>query len=450
MPLALIALAVFIAVIVIWNVVIKRNMAEAMLLGFIVTLLFAGANAPQFAADAFVEASENEVLYAAVAFVFMTYFVERTGVMKKLITILSSLLGRLPGGPAYVDTVASAAIGALAGGSNTGNAAASGSITGPWMVRTGWKRERAATVIAGNAGLGAALPPSASMIIMIGFAGTLVTTSQVYLALLVAGSYQVLLRIGLTAWFVHRDGIRPETGADHVPLRTSLHLGWTSVLVFLGAIIPILITVEPLADFLSSIATIGESLGNISLIMWIPILIIAISAIVARKELPKSARQWWEFLAGSVPRFYTIGAILFFAIMASEVLASLGLDTDVTSLLETLDLPLWLLVTLIGVLVVVVAGPLSSTATLSAVGQVALFSMVAAGIDPLLAVVAILVFASTEGASPPASGSIFVASGLTEAQPEKTFIPLVIYYVVPIFILGVLIALSIVPVPLGG
>ncbi|RAD68936.1 C4-dicarboxylate ABC transporter permease, partial [Burkholderia multivorans] len=54
------------------------------------------------------------------------------------------------------------------------------------------------------------------------------------------------------------------------------------------------------------------------------------------------------------------------------------------------------------------------------------------------------------GASPPASGSIFVASGLTEAQPEKTFIPLVIFYVVPIFILGVLIALSIVPVPLGG
>ncbi|RAG72763.1 C4-dicarboxylate ABC transporter permease, partial [Burkholderia multivorans] len=174
---------------------------------------------PQFAADAFVEASENEVLYAPVAFVFMTYFVERTGVMNKLITILSSLLGRLPGGPAYVDTVASAAMGALAGGSNTGNAAASGSITGPWMVRTGSKRERAAIVIAGKAGLGAALPPSASMIIMIGFAGTLVTTSQVYLALLVAGSYQVLLRIGLTAWFVHRDGIRPETGADHVPLR---------------------------------------------------------------------------------------------------------------------------------------------------------------------------------------------------------------------------------------
>ncbi|GGC46215.1 C4-dicarboxylate ABC transporter substrate-binding protein [Brevibacterium sediminis] len=450
MPLALIALAVFITVIVVWNVVVKRNMAEAMLLGFIATLLFAGGNAPQYAADAFVEASENDVLYAAVAFVFMTYFVEKTGVMDKLIGILSSLLGRLPGGPAFVDTAASGAMGAVAGGSNTGNAAASGSITGPWMVRTGWKRERAATVIAGNAGLGSALPPSASMIIMIGFAGTLVTTSQVYLALLVAGSYQVIYRVFLTWWFVYRDGIKSETGAEHVALRTSLSRGWTSALIFLGAVLPILVTVGPLADLLASLPRIGDSMENISLIMWIPILIIFISAVVAWKELPKTLSQWWRFFEGSVPRFFTIGAILFFAITASEVLASLGLDEDVNSVLSAMSLPLWLLVTLIGALIVIVAGPLSSTATLSAVGQVALFSMVGAGIDPLLAVIAILVFASTEGASPPASGSIFVACGITKARPEKTFIPLVMYYVVPFFILGVLIALGIVPVPMGG
>lgn len=449
MPFALIALAVFIAVIVIWNVVVKRNMAEAMLLGFLATLLFAGIRAPQVALDAFVAASKNEVLYAAVAFVFMTYFVEKTGVMDRLIGILSSLLGRLPGGPAYVDVIASGAMGAVAGGSNTGNAAASGSITGPWMVRTGWKPERAATVIAGNAGLGAALPPSASMIIMIGFAGTLVTTSQVYLALLVAGMYQVGFRILLTVWFVYRDGVKAERGVEHVATRTALKNGWTSSLIFLGALVPIAISVGPVADALSASDAIGESMGSISLIMWIPVLIIGISALVAFKNLPKNPIQWWKFMEGSIPKFFTIGAILFFAIAASEVLASLGLDKDVNAVLDGMDIPLWLLVTFIGVLVVLVAGPLSSTATLSAVGQVALFSMVGAGIDPLLAVIAILVFASTEGASPPASGSIFVACGITGAQPEKTFIPLVIYYVIPFFILGVLIALGIVPVPLG-
>src|SRR5699024_6131128 len=156
MPIALIALVVFIAVIVVWNVVFKRNMAEAMLVGFLATLLFAGGNAPEYVVSGVSNAIENEVLFAAAAFVFMTYFVQQTGVMDKLIAILSSALGRLPGGPALVDTVASGATGALAGGSNTGNAAASGSITGPWMVRTGWRPHRAAPVIAGDAGLGAA------------------------------------------------------------------------------------------------------------------------------------------------------------------------------------------------------------------------------------------------------------------------------------------------------
>lgn len=450
MPLALIALAAFIAVIVIWNVLVKRNMAEAMLLGFITTLFFAGNRAPQFAVDAFVAASENEVLYAAVAFVFMTYFVEKTGVMEKLIGILSSLLGRLPGGPAYVDVATSGTMGALAGGSNTGNAAASGSITGPWMVRSGWSKERAATVIAGNAGLGAAVPPSASMILMIGFAGSLVTTSQVYLGLLVAGCYQVILRFVLTLWFVKRDGIRAETDLEHESLGSSVRRGWSSTLIFIGALAPIFISVGPLADFLESRPGLGEAMDSFSLIMWIPILIIVISVLVAWRQLPRSGKAWWHFLEGSIPRFYTIGAILFFAITASEVLASLGLDEDVTQVLESMSLPLWLLVTVIGALIVIVAGPLSSTATLSAIGQVSLFSMVAAGVDPVLAVVAILVFASTEGASPPASGSIFVACGITDARPEKTFVPLIIYYVVPIFFLGVLIALGTAPIPIGG
>lgn len=127
MPIALIALVVF-----------KRNMAEAMLVGFLSTLLFAGADAPEYVVSGVASAIENEVLFAAAAFVFMAYFVQQTGVMDKLVAILSSALGRLPGGPALVDTVASGAMGALAGGSKTGNAAASGSITGRAMDGSQW------------------------------------------------------------------------------------------------------------------------------------------------------------------------------------------------------------------------------------------------------------------------------------------------------------------------
>lgn len=210
---------------------------------------------------------------------------------------------------------------------------------------------------------------------------------------------------------------------------------------------PILITVGPLASLLES--GLGEAMDAISLITWIPVLIILICAIVGWRELPRTARGWWEFFAGAASKYYAIGALLFFAIAASEVLDALGLADDVDRIIGPLEIPTWLLVVIVGFFVVLVAGPLSSSATLSAVGQVSLFTLVAAGVDPLLAVVAILVFASTEGASPPASGSILVASGITGAKPEQTFVPLVVYYVLPFFVLGVLIALGIVPVPIS-
>src|SRR5699024_4747407 len=300
-----------------------------------------------------------------------------------------------------------------------------------------------------RSGLVSRLDLGAFMVLMIGFAGTRVTTSQVYLALLIAGMYQVIYRVFLTIWFVYRDGIKAETGAEHVPLKVTMKRGWPSTLIFFGAVIPIFMTVGPLANALKA-SPVGEAMDDISLIMWIPILIIFISGVVAWKDLPKSPKAWWKFMEGGISHFYTIGAILFFAILASEILAQLGLDRDVNMVLENLDLPQWLLVVLVGLLVVAVAGPLSSSATLSAVGQVSLFAMVGAGVEPILAVIAILVFASTEGASPPASGSIFVACGITGAKPEKTFIPLIVYYVVPFFFLGVGIALGIIPIQPGG
>src|SRR5690625_1324693 len=104
---ALIAMAVFIAVIILWVVVVKRNMGEGMLLGFLAAALFAGTDAPGLILRSFAEAAQQEVMYAATAFVFMSYFIERIGIIQKLVDILSGALGRLRGGPALVDTVIS-------------------------------------------------------------------------------------------------------------------------------------------------------------------------------------------------------------------------------------------------------------------------------------------------------------------------------------------------------
>ncbi|MEK5060699.1 MULTISPECIES: TRAP transporter large permease subunit [unclassified Paenibacillus] len=441
-----IALIVFIAVIIIWNVVVKRNMGEAMLLGFIATTLFGGAEALTLFWDGLLFAFNYEVLYAAVAFVFMAYLIEKLELIHALLRILNSLVGKLPGGAAYMSTLGSTVLGALSG-SNSANTAATGSITASWMIKSGWSPTHTATILAGNGGLGAAMPPNASMFIMLGFApvAALVSEGDLYIALLIGGLYQVVYRFILVFLLVKKNKIQAMPPDDIISFKQAVKEGWKSIFIFFGALIPILVTIGPLANYLQSNPNIGpEAMDQISLITWIPILMILISLAIGRKKA--SALDWSKFFKSAIPKFTTIGALMLFAVASSQVLADLGLAEDLTQITSALTIPKWLMVLIVGVLVTLVAGPLSSTATLTAVGLVSFSALISVGVDPVVAVVAILAFSSTEGASPPASGSIFIASGLAGAKPEQTFIPLIIYYMIPIVMIGWLIGMELLPV----
>jgi TRAP-type C4-dicarboxylate transport system permease large subunit len=81
-----------------------------------------------------------------------------------------------------------------------------------------------------------------------------------------------------------------------------------------------------------------------------------------------------------------------------------------------------------------------------AVTAVAVVALVGAGIPAPVAAAAVLIFASTEGASPPSGAPIYVASGIARVDPVKTFIPLLKYYCLPILVMGYLIAVGVLPV----
>ena len=160
--IGIISLLVYIAAILVINMVLKRKMAEAMMWSFLIILamggIFAGQNVFTLAQTGIKAAAKQEVVYASMAFVFMAFMMDKTGVIGRLVEILNSVLGRLPGGSGYVSTIASALFG-MVSGSGSGNASAVGSITIPWMKQSGWSTERATTIVAGNAGLGMIFPP---------------------------------------------------------------------------------------------------------------------------------------------------------------------------------------------------------------------------------------------------------------------------------------------------
>lgn len=441
---ATIALIVYILLIVIWATLVKRNMSEGMLLGLIVVALFSRSDFFKVIYAGIVAAITNEVLFASLAFILMSYLIKTSGMLNGILKIFDSLLGNLRGGPAFVNIALSAVMGMLSG-SNSANTATSGTFTAQWMIETGWKKETAATLIAGNGGLGSGFPPSASMFIMLNFAAVsqLITEGQLYIGLFVAGTYQVIYRIILVLFLIKKGNIQASKKPNNNTW-TILKQNWYSLLVFLGAIIPILITVGPIGHFLEN-RNYGRFVDDISLLTWIPMLMIFIILIVGHKELKKNIPNRQVLINDLFPQYVSVGGVLLFAFAASEVFNQLGLADELILLFESLNFSKGVMVLLVGLLVVLVAGPLSSTATLTSIGLIAFSGLISVGVTPLAAVVAILTFASTEGASPPASGSIFIASGLTESSPEKTFLPLILYFVLPITGIGWLIAMGYLP-----
>ncbi|WP_405784466.1 TRAP transporter permease [Streptomyces sp. NBC_01378] len=440
------ALGCYIAAIIVWNAVLKRNIGEALIVGFLVTGLFAGGDIGHAMWAGFAEAMQEEVTFAALAFVFMSYLLARTPVLDQLLGILNSLLGRLRGGPVYTSTLAAGIFGAIA---HVGAAvtAAVGSVTIPWMKRSKVSGELAATVAAGGAGMGVTFPFSSTMFILMGTAGvaSLATTDDIVLPLFLGGLWCLGYRMFAAFIMVRRHNIQPMDRADRLPLRTSFHAGWTSLSLFAAIIVPLLLTRGPSGGAVTQ--WVGTKMSDaISLITWIPVLLIATVLLLGRRHLPRSSREWWQVLGGAAPQFGVIGVTIVAAFSASNVLGELGLPQQLTDLLAGIDAPLWAMALIVGVLVVGVAIPLTASATMAAIGPVAVTSLVGAGVPPATACVAVLIFASTEGASPPSGAPIYVASGIAGVDPSRTFLPLVAYYCMPILLIGAGVATGLLPV----
>jgi len=442
------AFVVYIAFVIIWNVAVKRHIAEAMAIGLLIAAAFNGANAPMAFVRGLVGAMQSDIILAIMLFLIMSTIMSKTGIFQRLVNILNSILGRVRGGPAYVSSCASALFG-LASGSGTGNAATVGTITVPWLVQTGWPKETAAVMNSGNAGLGICLPASSSMLLMLGSAtvAQYVTASSLYIPLLCGGLWCLLYRMILVRYYVWKYKI-PALPSDQIDsLKTSLKHGGSSLLLLLGILVPLSLIIGPLSGALKAAESFGETgAGAINIIIWVPVLITLICLIEGRSMLPKSLPQWKELLLSVQKTCVASGAAGIFALAGSVALTSAGFGDDLQVLLESLNMPPILMVLAVGVIVVLVAGPLSATAATVGLGPVAFAAMVGVGVSPIAAVVAFLVFVSTEGASPPSAAPIFISCGIAEVEDVSvTFKPMILHYVIPTVIIASLIAMGILP-----
>lgn len=440
------ALGAYLAVILLWTTLIKRSVGEAMILGFLALLAFTGDAAARVGWSSLYSAATDEIVYATVAFVFMGYLLDETGVLDRLIDLLNSLIGGVKGGPAWVSTVASAGLGGVVH-NQAAIAATVGSVTIPWMEKSKLDKPAAATLVAGNAGMGITFPFSASMFVLVGSAtvGPLLDVNSLVLPLLIGGLWCFLHRLIVTWLLIRKSGMTKLDPAHRLTARVAFRRGWATLLLFVVVAIPLIITSGAIATALSDWT--GEDVTRtVSVIVWIPVVLLITGALLGRKQLPGSGPAWWTLLRDSAPRFGIVGITVVFAFAGANVLAATGLPKQMTALLSQLNLPLWLLAILIGLIVIAVAAPLSATATMAAVGTVGVATLVAAGVPATTAAVAVLIFSSCEAAVPPGGAPLYVACGIADVDPIKTFARLLTHYALPLLGIGVLVIIGVLPI----
>lgn len=441
------AFLAYIGFILFWNLIVKRKLAEAMMFAWLIVCLFHGFAAPDALWKSFLAGTRTSSCLSPILFVGMAALMEETQIIGRLIDILNSLLGRLKGGPAYISVLASALMG-LISGSTAANAATVGSITIPWMMETGWGKNQAAIMNSGNAGLGVSLPPSTSMFLMLGFAdvAAYVTTGEVYLTVLTTGCYGILYRLLVTHFYIRKYHIEALAKEQVPSFRKTIQEKWSSLIIFIGVMIPLLLTTGPVSVFLKKSTFGTRGTKAIDIIIWVPVLIILGVLFEGRKYLPKSKTGWTKFCGTLSKKFFNVAPIIMFAMCGSEALSSIGFGRDVSIFMGELGLSRVLTIVLVAVLVECVVGPLNASAATMALGPVCFLCLKNVGVPPAVAVAVFLMLVSNQGAIPPSSSAIYISCGISGSDVTETFSTLLCHYAIPIACIAVLIALGILPV----
>ena len=151
----------------------------------------------------------------------------------------------------------------------------------------------------------------------------------------------------------------------------------------------------------------------------------------------------------SAPKFSEVGCQLFFSFAAASVLADLGLQEEFSDIFAVLGgYSPYLVIIVVAVIITLMVGPFSGTATTTAIGALSYAAMRSiGGLPPVTCCVAFLFLTSNEGCTPPQAAPIYIASGIAGLDdPAKIFKDLLFHYALPVIVISILIMLEIIPI----
>lgn len=341
MPVSFLYLGIMLAVICLWFMLLKRPIYESIFVSFVVLLLVTGTwkNVGKYIN----EGLATSLLYSMTVFSAMSIILTKTKIIDGAVSIILALLGRVTGGAGYVAVVASSFMGALSG-SGPGNIMATGPLTIPAMIKSGFPRELAGNITSTSSYLGNMIPPSANIVAALGayiaiYPDAGMTTSQFWIVCWGCSLWFILQRILTVYAFCKYYKVKPLSKEEIPTLKQSIKTGWQGLMLPVIVLLPFVLDYFLKDSFFT--ARLGKNGANYlskSLLFFIAGVATFFAIAVTKDKRQVTPHAMAKLFAEKVKSICpTVGACIF-GYMVGAMFMDLNVSADLEGFITSLNM----------------------------------------------------------------------------------------------------------------
>ena len=449
MPSSLIYLGIMLAVILIWFLLFKRPVYEAIFISFLVLLTVTGTwgNVLTYID----EALSTSLLYSMVAFVAMSILLTKTKIIDSCIAVILSLLGRITGGAGYAAVIASSFMGALSG-SGPGNVMATGSITIPAMKKSGFPAELAANIESNSSYLGNMIPPSSNIVAAMGAFAALypdsdISTGQFWMVLWGLSLIFIIQRLVTVFAFCKYYKVKPMSKDDLPDLKTTLKTGWQ------GLLLPVIILLPFILDFLLKDNFFTDRLGadgtnylSKSILLFIGGLSAIYACLIAKDKSVVKITSIAKMFADGVKTISPAIAVCVFGYMIGELFADLNVAEELGAIIGAWNFGKLGTIVAICLITCFMGMVIPGSSLVVIFGPVFITTLANVGVNPLLAAAMLPCICGVMcGITPPLALGLYAGMSIAESDFSKT-VKNDLWWVALQFILQVVVLMGFLPI----
>lgn len=451
MPTAIVYLCIMLATIVIWFLLLKRPVYEAVLISFIILLTVTGTWGNVLG---YIDTGlKTSLLYSMTAFCAMSVLLTKTKVIDSAIAVILSLLGRITGGAGYVSVIASAFMGALSG-SGPGNVMATGSITIPAMKRSGFPAELAANIESNASYLGNMIPPSGNITAALGaltgmaaYGEGYISQAEFWIVLWGCSLWFILQRLIMVFAFCKYYKVAPMKKEDLPSLRETFKQGWQ------GLLLPVIILLPFVLDFFFKSTFFTERLGksgasamSSSLLIFIGGLASIYAVIITKDKKQVTPGAVARMFADGIKTIAPSIGVCVFGYMIGAMFTDLGVTDEMLVFMESLNMGKFGIVVFICFITCLLGMVIPGSSLVVIFGPVFITVLAAKGIDPVLAAAMLPCICGVMcGITPPLGLGMYAGMSLADSDFGKTF-KNNLWWVAAQFVMEVIVLMGVLPI----